>query len=221
MVFMISTSINKLTLLASTLLFCLLILLPVACGPAEGPGEEELDENGQKNRKEKAIDPDTFSLFLKEGPAGKNYVIVKLKPGSSGMDLNDFFVTVASQQYLPMGAIGKHSESDGQGAVKGRFNYALDLRAPQSLGDICLTDPARMGSEDRSFAAKKQIQFRVAYVAIEEITQEEQFTLTVTVECQGDKPHREEQTLELTAEIPPQKNEGKQKKPKNRKENLP
>jgi hypothetical protein len=186
---------NK-ALLFSTVCIGLLCLCQVACS---------LDGSTQ----EPEIDPDKFGVKLSDVTRKRNFVIVSITPGSSGMMLKDFFVTasLADNEGTVTGSSGRNGNNFVYG--KELNNCNLDKLFLTSKKSNCL------GANDTCFEQGKKVSFKIEAIPNTSIKEGDQYTLTVKIERKGSNPHTETKSTVLTA-----KQCGKIRKKKRRKKAL-
>jgi hypothetical protein len=159
-------------LLFATVYVGFLCLCQVACMP-------------NKITQEPEIDPDKFALSREDKSTNKNnFVVVKITPGSPGMNVKEFWVTasITADQGTVKGATNKKG---GKG-----LDYTEDLN---SCSVAALAYSILKAKEDSQGAP---ITFRLQVIPGVTIKKADQYTLTVKVARRG---HTETKSITLTA----------------------
>ena len=204
---MVASNPTRLTALAITLCISCLCLLQASCkNPHNRLHRRAGKELHRRARKERSrIDPDKFKLKLdvelkEANPTG--YFFVKVKPGSKGMELKDFFITAAVE--------GNNGTVKGTTRKKASGEYDYDKALNDlSLEELFVYSSKCLGSQNTTFKRGNQAKFRLQYAPGPGTQQGDKYTLTVKVERKGNRPHTEEKSIELIA--PATKQRGKPK----------
>ena len=173
---------NK-TLLCFAVYIFIVCLLQVAC-----------ELNGTVDDPESnPIDPDKFRLDRKDLTKKRNFVVVSITPGSSGMMLGEFFVTVSLED--DKGIVRGSSGRNTKGLV---YDSPLDK---QCLEKLFLTNKQSecLGKDDTCFKQGKQVSFKIEATPNTSVKEYDRYTLTVKVEREGSNPHTETTSIVLTA----------------------
>jgi len=213
---------KRFTTLLLNLLVGLLFLFPWACDP---DGDDELEtpgtsQFGQSGKEVKKVDPDKFGVELhsENRPSStKNFVVVEITPGSAGMELKDFYVTAFVED--DTGALMQGKLTGAKIKPDGKYGYDLVIGKDRgtSLIEMRLWDsPPRSGEDDTAFKEGKPVLFKLCYDPPVGIKKGTPYTLTVTIERQGDYPHTETGTevLQAPRDILEAKDDGREQKRK-------
>ncbi len=156
-----------------------LCLCQVACEP---------NNDTDSSLQEPVITPDKFLLDVKDIKNRENLVSIRITPGSPDMHLEEFFVTAFIV------------DDGGRGAVQGRPNkeggreigFTIDLNA-------CNVATLDYEIPETKHGQKAPITFEAQVNPGTTIKVGETYTLVVTVERRGNKPHTETKTTTRVA----------------------
>ena len=145
------------------------------------------------------VDPNKFELELDEDKS-PGYILVKVTPGSKGMELKDFFITAAVE--------GNRGTVKGTTRKKesGEYDYGKALN-DLSLEELFVAFSKCLGSQNTTFKRGNQAKFRLQYEPGPGTQQGDKYTLKVKVERKGSCPHTEEKSIELIAPATTQLNQ--------------
>jgi hypothetical protein len=161
----------------------LLCLLQVACKPNGAVDDPESN----------LIDLDKFGVTLNDATRKRNLVIVSIEPGSSGMMLEDFFITASLEDNKGV-VSGNMGEKKGSNLI---YDVALQDRC---LEVLFLQSPSScLGKNDTRFGQGKKVSFRLEAMPGAAVKTGDKYTLTVKVERKGSHPHIETKSTILTA----------------------
>ena len=139
------------------------------------------------------VDPDKFVLKIGCRDKGtNNYVEIGITPGSSGMLLEEFFITACLDNND--GAV-----YGSQGKKSNHFVYDIDMH-DRCLKEAYLKLPsACLGEYNTSFIQGKKVLLRLRPSFNTKANSGGPYTLTVKVERKGTSPHTETKIIKLTA----------------------
>ncbi len=145
-----------------------------------------------------AIDPNKFKLKVTEinkDQGTDNLITVRITPGSPGMRLEEFFVTVSRKDHecIVRGSSNRHTK-------KAAFDYNSPLDN-QHLEKIFLVNKQSncLGKEDTHFVQGGEIAFRIRATPSTTVKEGDAYTLIIKVERKEIKPHTETKSITLTA----------------------
>jgi len=185
---------KKFLALVTTLLISLLCLAQTACKPTPANTQHS---NTKQNAAESdevppppSIEADKFRVELQEIKNSRyknHFVLVHITPGSSGMKLEEFFITASV-----VGGQGELKGANNKSGNKLKYNIPIN-NEKRSLKELYAISSNCIGSEDTTFEQGKQTTFKL------QCTPKISLKLEVTIAREGSNPHLEKVKLNLSS----------------------